>query len=375
MNNARAYHFRILAFLFLMVQYSTHLNADRFNFAKLDALMGQAIQENTFPGAVVLINFQGETVYHKAFSHHTYDSKSPHVKLDTIFDLASLTKVIATTTLAMLLHEGQKLSLDDAVSQYLSGFESDERRAIRIKHLLTHTSGIKENMNYSVTASAEDLWRETLAYPQEAPPGTKYRYSCSNMIILQRIIERLTGVSLQEAVRKYITEPLGMYNTFFNPPDKNRCAPTMSASWRGAVQGVVHDPRSFIFDGIAGNAGLFSTAADLEKFMLMLFNNGLYCSDGVCHQFIKPQTSDAWTSPQCAFNRGYGWEIGRHLSSDAFGHFGWTGTSIWADKKLKLFCILLANRTYPDDHNFNIREFRGVFHNLIMEIVTESMTI
>ncbi len=331
-------------------------------FASLDHLVEQAIIDKIFPGAVILVGHKGTIAYHKAFGNYTYDKNSPRITTKTVFDIASLTKVIATTTLVMLLVDAQKISLEDSVSNYLPYF-ADGSRAIRIKHLLTHTSGLTDGLLVSAKTKQELAWILE-RYKPTNPLGNHYLYADSNMLIMQKIIEKMMGAPLNVLVSNYITKPLGMQNTEFNPHNKTRCAPTTTIT-----QGLVHDPRAQLLNGVAGHAGLFSTTEDLAKFMTMLLNNGYYTYNLFEKPLIKSETVTTWTQKQNNFNRGYGWEIGRHISPEAFGHFGWTGTSIWADKKLSLFCIVLTNRTYPDDTNFAIRSFRTKFHNAIMSVI------
>lgn len=349
---------------------SSFLLGASFDFSALDCLMMKAIQKKIFPGGIVLINYGGKTFYHKPFGRYTYDKTSPKITRDTLFDIASLTKAIATTTLAMHLHDKNLLAVDCPVSEYFDEFATPNKKDIRIKHLLTHTSGLVDKPIKNINGSATDLVGEMLNYTPRFMPGCSYNYTCCNMIYVQKIIEQITGQSFEECFERSVKQPLGLENTCFRPKDTTRCAPTGDHKERGKIiQGMVHDDRAFILGGAAGNAGLFSTASDLEKFMIMMMNEGKIIKNNKPHQFIKPETIKSWTSQQCSFKRGYGWEIGRHLSDDSFGHFGWTGVSVWADRDLDLFIILLTNRTYPDGKNLAIRDFRIELHDLIMKIM------
>ncbi len=347
------------------------LQSAGIDFSALDSLMLSGIKDKIFPGAVVLINHHGKRIYYKPFGRYTYDKTSPKISIDTLFDVASLTKVLATTTLAMQLHDKNMLDVEKTVSEYLPQFNTADKANICIKHLLTHTSGFVDKPLRNVRITASDLLQELLSYKPRFQVGDKYQYTCCNMLYIQKIIENLLGLPFDECFNRYIKNPLGLTETGFNPKNSNRCAPTQSHGYRGSIQGVVHDDKAYICNGVAGNAGLFSTARDLEKFMLMIMNDGKYMKDKISHQLIRPETIRTWTSKQCDFNRGLGWEIGRHLSSQAFGHFGWTGVSIWADRDLDLFVILLTNRTYPDGKNLAIRQFRIDFHDLIMKIISQ----
>lgn len=349
---------------------SSFLNGAPFDFSKLDSLMLDAINNKIFPGAVVLINYGGKTIYHKPFGRYTYDKASPKITRDTLFDIASLTKVIATTTMAMQLHDKNLLAIDCPVSEYFDEFATSNKKDIRVDHLLTHTSGLVDKPIRNINSSSSVLMQEMLNCTPRFSPGSSYTYTCCNMILVQKIIEKITGQTLEECFNRSVKQPLGLVNTCFKPTNIDRCAPTSGQHWRGStIQGVVHDDKAFILGGAAGNAGLFSTASDLEKFMLMMMNEGKIIKNNKPYQFIKSETIKAWTSQQSDFKRGYGWEIGRHLSDTSFGHFGWTGVSIWADRDLDLFVILLTNRTYPDGKNMAIREIRIELHDLIMRII------
>jgi len=336
----------------------------------LDRLLNEGIAARIFPGAVVLITHEGKVIHRKAYGRYTYDEDAPVMTTETLFDIASLTKVVATTTLAMMLFDRGLLDLKSAVGDYIPAYAAADRADIRVKHLLTHTSGIQEQLITTPGMSREELWDTMLHYPVDNT-GVEYRYTytCTNMILLQHIIECITGASFRDLTHSWILEPVAMHHTCFCPADRSRCAPTRGVSWRGdCIQGVVEDDRAFILGCIAGNAGLFSTADDLARFMAMILGGGV-AADG--RQLIDAETIRSWTTQQCAFKRGYGWELGRHLSEHAFGHFGWTGTSIWADHERKLCCILLTNRTYLSDGPERMRIFREQFHEMVMAVLVE----
>ncbi len=362
----------LLPLLLITLLCTVVTNAHPANFTPLDQLMARGIADGVFPGAVALVSYQGEVVYHKAWGHYTYDQNSPAVTTKTLFDLASITKVIATTTAAMLLCDAHLLSPEDPVGKYLPGFASGKKGSIRIKHLLTHTSGLTDEQQYTIGIDRAETDRQIDVSTPTDPPGKTYAYRDVNMLLLQRIIKQITHKPLDVFVIKNITGPLGMRDTCFNPADRARCAPTACnvPGRTPVIQGQVHDPQAFALGGVAGNAGLFSTAKDLAIYLNMILADG---RDARGNQFIAPETVCTWRQRQCPFNRGYGWEIGRHLSPDAFGHFGWTGTSIWADKKRGLFCILLTNRSYPTQNptqdNFKIRDFRVTFHECVVGIL------
>lgn len=341
--------------------------ATPYNTHKLDVLLQDGISQHIFPGAVVLISHKGHIVYHKAHGRYTYDTSSPVITTETLFDIASLTKVVVTATMAMMLHDTGRLALMQPAATYLNEWDDTVHRPILIHHLLTHTSGICEALVTESTLPTI-LWQQMLAYPLE-PVGSVYRYTCTNMVLLQTIIERLTQTPLDRLAQHHIFKPLGMHNTMFKPEDRTRCAPTCSGAYRGIyIQGEVHDWRASCFGGVCGNAGLFSTASDLALFMDMMMSYGRTTSK---EQLICAETVRTWTQQCCAFKRGYGWEIGRHLSPKSFGHFGWTGTSIWADRDQELFCILLTNRTYENTDPARMRAFREAFHEAVVRVLRE----
>lgn len=351
------------------------------NVNKLDHLIEAAINQNVFPGAVALISYQGKIIYHKAFGHQTYDPLSAPITTETLFDLASLTKPIATTTAAMLLCDHKLLDLETPVCTYLPEFGNNGKEKICIKHLLTHTSGLDAGAlpfphEKSWPEVRHDLMQQQPLYPLEL----LCVYSDIGFIILQQVIEKITHMPLDKFCTQQIFEPLGMTNTSFNPRIRfthKTYAPTvLSNDPFGRTAGVVNDEKAFQMGGVAGHAGLFSTASDLARFMRMFMQSGSYETAGNMHQLVQPTTIVEWTKQQCPFMRGYGWERGRHLSLHAFGHFGWTGTSIWADRDRDLFCILLTNRAYTNNHSLTLAQMtklRIALHNTLSSFTKHTL--
>ena len=280
------------------------------NFSRLDLMIDTAIAEHIFPEAVVLIGYENNIIYHKAFGHYTYDSSSSAITTETLFDIASLTKVVATTPAAMILCDRGLLCVDDLVMDYFPTFGCYHKEHIRIKDLLTHTSGLSAGVAFGAPDEQpyeiiEELLHQQLMYPT----GVQCVYSCMGMIMVQKIIEHVSGMPLDQFVDTEILKPLAMHATMFNPHNKHTCAPTTLT-----LQGIVHDEKACWLGGVAGNAGLFATASDLARFMCMMLNDGLYqTSDKSYKQLIKSETVQTWAQRQCPFSRGYGWEIGRHL--------------------------------------------------------------
>ena len=338
---------------------------------KLDAiepLVREAIAEKKLPGAVVLVGRGDRILYQKAIGNRALVPTVEPMTLDTMFDLASLTKVVATTTSVMMLVEQGRIRLSDRVSSYIPGFERYGKADITIRHLLTHVSGLRPDVDLA------DLWMgyETaigLAV-DEVPtsrPGERFVYSDINFFLLGDIVQRVSGLPLDRYAREHIFEPLGMKDTTFNPPASvvSRIAPTESCTQYGwpcegpgmvMLRGVVHDPTARRMGGVAGHAGLFSTAADLATFCRMLLGGGAFQGARILSPLaVEKMTSAA--SPDLDTNtRALGWDIDSTFSSNrgellpigSFGHTGFTGTSIWVDPATEMFVIFLSNRVHPD---------------------------
>ena len=348
------------------------------DFSKIDSLINSSIGDKAFPGAVVLISKNNKIIYEKGFGHLTYDDTSAIVTKNTIYDLASLTKVIATTTAAMICYDKRLFTLDDPVSKYIPAFGKNGKENITIKNLLLHNSGLPAFIRfYKTTNNANEVLNEIYSCKLSYKTGTKTVYSDLGMIIMGKIIERVTGKSLDDFCKKEIFDPLGMTSTYFNPSDslKYKIAPTeLDDYWRHRlIWGEVHDETASILNGVAGHAGLFSTAEDISKLVNVLLNKGLY--EG--KQFIKPQTIKLFTNRNSdQSTRALGWDTkseenstaGDLFSMSSFGHTGFTGTSVWVDPTRDLYVIFLTNRVYPTRKNHKISKVRPALHNLVIEL-------
>ncbi len=322
----------------------------------------RAVADKAFPGATLAVGYRGKVALH-AFGNLSYDANAPATDLRTMYDIASLTKVVATTTLVAKLAEGDfpvPLDLDAKVDRYLpewtAGREGEKglmnllgentqeiewRRKVTVRHLLTHTSGLPPFKEYWRTSkSKQDTLTKIFAEPLEYEPGTKEVYSDLGIILMAEIVERLTGRTLDDLAKTYIFSPLGLKDTMFRPPQKlwPWIAPTeLDRNLRNRlVQGEVHDENAFVMGGVSGHAGLFSTAPDLAAFCQMLLNGGVYEH----HRILKRATIAEFTAPQSLSNgtRTLGWAVptessssGHYFSAHSFGHTGFTGTSIWID--------------------------------------------
>lgn len=361
---------------------SLRLPAASFHPEKLqamDAAINEAIAEKKCPGGVLWVEHAGAS-YHKAFGQRAVVPAAEPMTRDTIFDAASLTKVVACTPAVMLLIERGQLGLDDRVAKYIPEFAAEGKGDITIKHLLTHTSGLRPDV------SLKPDWKGQVAAIRlaceeklSAPPGEKTIYSDTGMYLLGEIVQRVSGLPLDEFARREIFLPLGMKDTDFNPPqDKlDRIAPT-EVEGDTPVRGVVHDPRARRMAGVAGHAGLFFTASDLARYTRMLLNLGEL--DGV--RLFKPETVKLMTSVQTPPNvnarRGLGWDIdssysgprGKLFPLGSYGHTGWTGTSLWIDPFSQTFVIFLSNRNHPTEKG-SVLALRAKLGTLAAEAVMD----
>ncbi len=325
--------------------------------ARLDEVIGECLARGDFPGAVVLIGHRGEVRYHTARGRRMIVPEERPMEPDTIFDLASVTKPVATATAILQLAEQGRLSLSDPVQEHLPAFVGEHKDAVTVRHLLTHSSGLAAYRNFLAEGlRSEEIIPEACRMPLAHPPGAQFLYSCLNFILLRGIVGAVSGQRLDEYAREQIFEPLGMTDTMFCPPAELhvRCAATEELP-EGVLCGVVHDEAARALDGVGGNAGLFSTAADLSRFCQMILNLGEL--DGV--RVLQPATVRLATSPQSLHpgnQRGLGWGLGtlhaRTLRGDffppgSFGHSGFTGTSIWIDPFSQSYVIILTNRCHP----------------------------
>ena len=338
----------------------------------IEPLVTQAIAEKKLPGAVVLVGRGVRTLYQKAIGNRVVTPAAEPMTLDTVFDLASLTKVVATTTSVMILVEEGKIRLTDRVSAHVPGFERYGKGEITIRHLMTHVSGLRPDVDLA------DAWRGSqtaidLAI-EEVPtsaPGERFVYSDINYFLLGDIVRRVSGLPLDRFAHDRIFGPLGMKDTMFLPPPslRERIAPTEGCTPFGwpcqgpdmsMLRGVVHDPTARRMDGVAGHAGLFSTAADLAIFCHMLLGGGAYRGIRILSPLAVAKMTTAATQPGERNVRGLGWDMDSSFSSNrgellplgSFGHTGFTGTSLWVDPATEMFvcscrtgCTLTARGT------------------------------
>ena len=332
----------------------------------VDTLIDTAVRGSLIPGAVLLVGHNGQVIYRKSYGHRALIPHLEDMTPDTIFDCASLTKVVATTPTVMKLFEAGKIRLNDKVTEYIPEFQHGHSD-ITIRDLLTHYSGLRPDFDLDPPFSgyAAGMDRALNDVPT-APPGAKFVYSDTNFILLGEIVQRLSGQPLEEFARQQIFLPLGMSDTTFRPSVAlvNRIAPTIQLENGDILRGTVHDPRSRLMGGVAGHAGLFSTADDLAIYCQMLLNKGVNPAADATHpsRIFSPITVDLFTSPQSPAGatavRGFGWDIDSPFSANrgelfpagtSFGHTGYTGTSIWIDPASQTYVILLTNSVHPKE--------------------------
>ncbi|MFN8008618.1 MAG: glycoside hydrolase family 3 N-terminal domain-containing protein [Terriglobia bacterium] len=345
----------------------------------LDNLIHSEIENRTFPGCCVAIGYRHWLVWNQGYGRLTYAPQSPAVTPGTIFDLASLTKVVVTATLSMQLIEQRLLRPHDRLTRFFPSATGKGKEKITVTHLLAHSSGLPAHRPlYLRLQSKSVMVAKILRLPLQYETGQKSEYSDLGFILLGDIIEKLTGKSLDLLASERIFRPLGMKHTLFNPPVtlKSRIAPTEQDPWRNRLlQGEVHDENASAMGGVAPHAGLFGTTGDLAIFSQMVLNGGVYDH---C-RIIFPGTLKKFTSRQrhpSGTSRGLGWDTpssessaGTLLSPKAFGHTGFTGTSLWIDPTRELSVILLTNRVFPSRKNNAIREFRGRFADWVVKSI------
>ena len=320
----------------------------------VDAIINQSIAEGNIPGAVLLVGHNGKVIYRKAYGYRALEPKREPMTVDTIFDMASLTKVIATTTAVMQLVEQGKIRLNDPVAKYLPDFAQNGKEDITIRQLLTHYSGLAPDIDLTPAFdSKESAYRLADAETPAQAPGSGFVYSDTNFIVLAEVVEKVSGETLDEYVQRHIFGPLKMTHTRFNPPAawRAKIAPTEYDEHEHMLRGVVHDPRARRMGGVAGHAGLFSTADDLAKFAEALLDGG----DGILSAMTVAKMTQPETPPSASVLRGFGWDIDSPFSSNrgdllpigSYGHTGFTGTSIWIDPTTQTYIILLTNAVHP----------------------------
>ena len=351
-------------------------------FARAFFLIREAIAQRSFPGAALAVTHRGALVVSQGFGRFNYDENSPEVQRETIFDLASVSKALATTTMAMLLYERDHLPLDEPLLQALPEFvtlapkhQQEARQAVTIRMLLAHSSGLPAYEKlFEFATTREDLIRAALTTPLRSVPGTRADYSDIGFILLGELLARKAAIPLDIFMRREIFAPLGMMRTCFNPTLelKGQIPPTEDDRRfrKRVIQGEVNDENAYVMGGVAGHAGVFAPATDVARFAECMLHGGA--------PILRPETVKLFTRREpspAGTSRALGWDTpsrpesssGRWFSSLAFGHLGFTGTSLWLDPGRRLSVTLLTNRTWPDRSSQLIRELRPQVHDAIVE--------
>ncbi len=337
----------------LPVKPPTDVGMSSTRLEAIERVVARGIKAGGYPGAAVVVGRNGAAVMEKGFGRLSWLSTSAAVDAqETIYDVASLTKVVGTTAAVMILFDEKKIDLDERVVNYLPTFNGGEKDKVTIRQLLTHTSGLPAGRDiWRITRSPLEARAAVVGSSLEARPGSRYIYSDLGADLLGLLVEVVSGEPLDKFLDRRVFAPLGMNNTFFRPADslRYRVAPTEVTPPRGyPLRGEVHDENAYALGGVAGHAGLFSTAADLSVFAQMMLNGGEY--NGV--QIISRPTVELFTSRSVG-HRALGWDTaegdygsGRFLGPTAYGHTGFTGTSMWIDPERQMFVILLTNRVH-----------------------------
>lgn len=345
---------------------------------QLQTLINSLITKGAFPSANYVIVTHNHTYYGSLGNKSLLPTKEAN-DIDTLYDMASLTKVIATTTCIFKLMEEGKLRTASKVSDYLPRFI---HKNVTIWNLLTHTSGLSEGLSGLFSLKTEeDIYNKLFSMPLVYETNTQIRYSDLGYVLLGLIIEKIENKKLDEVVKEKVLIPLNMLDSTYNPKDHKRCAPTELRNdtlYQGIVRGFVHDEMSYLLNGVAGHAGLFSTIKDMSHFIQMVLNDGKYNN----HQFLSKSTIDLMFTPQVHEHkgvklnetiRGLGWLIGGFASSsgdltspNTIHHTGFTGTNIWIDRTNQIGFCLLSNRVHPTRNTTLHIEARAQIANFIM---------
>ena len=323
------------------------------NFSPVDLLVQEQINDQVITGAVLLVGHGGKIVHQKAFGLRATSPRAEAMTLDTIFDLASLTKVVATTPSVMRLIQYGQVRLDEPVAHYIPDFGMNGKDAVTVRQLLTHYSGLRPDIDLNPYWVGRDAaFRLAHEEKLQAPQGSVFIYSDTNFIVLGEMVQRLSGMPLDQYAAVHIFQPLGMKHTRFLPPPewKSKIAETFAPDRKQILRGVVHDPRADRMGGVAGHAGVFSTAGDLALYAQALISRKQILDGDIIEKMTTPQQP-----PNATEVRGLGWDIDSSFSSNrgsllpvgSFGHTGYTGTSMWIDPYTNTYVILLTNSVLP----------------------------
>jgi CubicO group peptidase (beta-lactamase class C family) len=359
----------------------------------IDDAVAASIEAGETPGAVVLVARHGQIAYLKAFGNRSVQPRTEPMTADTIFDMSSLTKVMATLPSVMLLVENGSLRIDDRVKRYLPNFTGGGKDAITVRQLLTHYSGLPPDFDLSKpwsgrAAALEELWQ----VKTESDPGKEFVYSDLNFVVLAEIVRAISGQTLDVFAQNQIFVPLGMKETLFHPPANliPRIAPTetrrntlqylrgqYTESLDKILRGEVHDPTAWKMGGVAGHAGLFSTAQDVAIYAQMLLSGGAWQGTRLLSPMSVEAMTDSQSPPGSPQVRGFGWDIDSKYSAPkgdlfqgGYGHTGFTGTSLWIHPPTGIFVVILTNRVHPDGGK-DLNHLRAVIANIVAAAISD----
>lgn len=362
-----------------------HLQAENAEvFAEAIAVLVRGVKEHAFPGAAFAVTQEDRTILRGSIGRFTYEPDSPEVLHETVFDLASVTKVVATTSMAMKLYDAGRLNLEQRVAELVPEFVAGDqardprRNEITVRMLLAHSSGLPAYRRlFEQAGTREELLGAIYSMPLEAAPGARAEYSDIGFILLGEALQRIIGESLDGFCQREIFATLGMTHTAYLPPAEWRSGipPTVNDTTfrHRTIQGEVNDENASVLGGVSAHAGIFSNAEDASRFALSMLGYG--------RQLFRPGTVALFTARQttpAGSSRALGWDTpsapsqaGRYFSSHSFGHLGYTGTSLWIDGRRKISITLLTNRTWPDARSQAIKQMRPQFHDAVMKQLIE----
>ena len=359
---------------------------DRRLSSTLDSLAYDGIREGAAPGMSIAVGRYDRLVYMRGYGSTDWTPGWPDVTDSTLYDLASLTKVIATTTAAMILEEEGRLDISRPVHEYVPELDAPDKAGITVRMLLTHSGGFEAGADLYARARGRAEYLALInSRPLKYTPGTQTLYSDWDFVLMQAVVERISGLPLDQFTAAHVFGPLGMRDTRFNPDTsdkalRKRIAPTAIDSTRGGLLwGTVHDANAWALGGVSGHAGLFSSARDLAVFAAMMLNGGEY--HGV--RILRPETISRWTARQAGMSsRALGWDTpapdassGHYFSPRSFGHTGFTGTSVWIDPERGVFVVLLMNRVNSHGENERHTQLRRDVSDAVQSAILDAPLI
>lgn len=349
-------------------------------YPSLDSIVRGGIRRGIYPGAIVVVGQANRIVFSRGYGHYIWDAGSPTPDpAETLWDLASLTKVVASASSAMVLVDRGELVLDAPVAEYLPRFVGEGKERVTVRQLLNHTSGLRSYAQLFKQADSREAAIDLLYQePLRRAPGVKPVYSDLNAMLLGLVVEAVSGESLDQFAIREVFHPLGMDHTFFVLARADRSSAVPTGRWRGhPVGGVVNDQNAVVLGGVAGHAGVFSTGLDLARYAQWWLNEG----SGEQGQLVRPATMREFLVPtESSGSRLLGWDtrdpaypppsvFGELLSPSAYGHTGWTGTELWIDPERDVFLVFLTNRSYDPRINYSISALRRVRAELSEAVV------